>query len=186
MRLLLTVAVAALLVACGAEGEAEALRTLAPSEPPSSSMPVEDEPQPVIPGLDGQALIDALIAEGLVCEGPKEFTTALSQWDCAAEETDVPGVRYDVVILGRSLDEVHSVDAGVDQSAAGAVDPALAAGFLGFVAMNASFEGADPESAVRWVSENRSTEQAEMTAGDVLYFLRGPDFLRGLQIVAPE
>lgn len=181
-RLLSALAIGALAAACAG-----------PPEPDGSGVAVESgtpatvgRAQPTLPGFDGEAFIDALGAEGMLCEGPKDFTADLSQWDCAAEPPDLPGVRYEVVILGATLDEVHSIDASVDQSAARDVDPTASAGFLASIALGAQFEGADPRAAADWAFRHRPAEPVEMRVGNVTYLLRGPELLRGLQIVAQE
>lgn len=66
---------------------------------PSDALP-QSGPEPVIDGLDGQAFMDALEADGFARGSPQPFTTVLTEWTCSAASTDAEGVTYEVIILG--------------------------------------------------------------------------------------
>lgn len=178
MRVLVVLMLAAALAGCAAAEAPEVAPTVAPSAP-------ESGPQPLI-GLDGQAFIDTLEAEGFACSEPQPFTTALQQWNCAAQVTEVEGISHEVIILGESLTAIHSIDASIDQFQAIEPDDSRAAGFLASIAESAGFTGADTAAAEAWVLENATVESIQLELPGVTYNLRGPQELRALEIVATD
>jgi hypothetical protein len=177
-RVVLLVAVTALLLAgmLGGLAAIGGLRDHNPAPRPQDAS--------VIPGLDGQAFMDAWEMTGSrsVCSELQPATGTLFQWTC---EDVGDGNLYDegITLLGESPSAIHSVEAWVALAdGGGPVDPVHAGGLFAFVVETAEFTGADTAAARAWASENGGTEGGQLEIAGVTYTLSGTAERRVLTI----
>ncbi len=137
----------------------------------------------VIPGLDGQAFMDAWEATGsrADCSGPQPATAPLLYWTCGfTGEGNV--YNEGAILVGERPSAIRSVQASVELAGGGFVDPTRAAGLFAYVVQQADFDGADTEAAAEWARQNGGTHIGHLAVSGVTYELSGPPERRVLKI----
>lgn len=157
-----------------AEESTEVAATEEPAE--ESTLPEQEEPtvaeeptepatvesEPVIPGIAAVDVYMNLENQGFDCEGPDPFGELLS-WDCVLVDGTT---EFSARIYGISSTAIQAISATVREEGE-APSSANAGEFFGFLATLA-YDGAEPEQAREWVTQNIDSG-GEITIGTVVF-----------------
>jgi hypothetical protein len=133
------------------------------------------EPQS-IPGMNADAVLTTVLKPGLECWQPIDRGVLYA---CSSEEDEK--LLYEAKVTGHSIDQVSGVEARVFDQGSGDLELASQP-FLGLLATQLEYRGANRKRAYEFVNHNPSGGKATATIGAAKWTLMTSDKSRGLTV----
>jgi hypothetical protein len=135
------------------------------------------EPQS-IPGMNADAVLITFLKPGLECWQPLERGVL---YNCSSEENQKLTLLYEGKITGRTTDQVSGVEARVFRRGTEDFEQASQP-FLGLLATQLKYRGANKEQAYEFVNHNLSSVKATTTIGGAKWTIIASDDSKQLTI----
>jgi hypothetical protein len=135
------------------------------------------EPQS-IPGMNADAVLITFLKPGLECWQPLERGVL---YNCSSEENQKLTLLYEGKITGRTTDQVSGVEARVLRRGTEDFEQASQP-FLGLLATQLKYRGANKEQAYEFVNHNLSSVKATTTIGGAKWTIIASDDSKQLTI----
>jgi hypothetical protein len=149
--------------------------TTVPSTP--NQTPKRHEPQS-IPGMNADAVLITFLKPGLECWQPIDRNVL---YFCSSEENHNLTLLYEGKITGRATDQVSCVEARVFRRGTEDFERASQP-FLGMIATQLKYRGANKNQAYAFVNHNLSSGKATTTIGEATWTMTSSDESKELTI----
>jgi hypothetical protein len=131
-----------------------------------------------IPGMNADAVLITFLKPGLECWQP---ITRGVLYRCSGEENPHLTLLYEGEITGRTNDKVSGVNVRVFRRDAQDFEQASQP-FLGMIATQLKYRGADKAQAYEFVNQNLSSDKATITIGEATWTMTNSDDSKALTI----
>jgi hypothetical protein len=143
----------------------------------SGQKPKIPEPQS-IPGMNADAVLTTLLKPGLECWQPNDKDVL---YLCSSEENENLTLLYEGKVAGRSAHQVSSVKVRVARRGAEDFEQ-HSQPFLGLLATQLKYRGANKDQAYEFVSHNPSGGKATTTIGEATWIMSSSEDSKVLTI----
>jgi hypothetical protein len=131
-----------------------------------------------IPSMNANAVLTTLLKPGLECWQP---ITRGVLYRCSGEENPDLTLLYEGEITGRTNDKVNGVDVRVFRRDTEDFEQD-AQPFLGMIATQLKYRGADKNEAYKFVNQNLSSDKATTTIGEARWTMTSSDSFKELTV----